>query len=68
MENEKELLRVIDVCRILGITRMTFYELIRNNLLEVIDINKGSSKKPRYRVKPSSLTSYIDKQTIHNSS
>ena len=62
-----ELLKVREVCKILSVDRMTFYQLMRRGVLDVIDLNKGSvpEKRPRYRVKASSLTAYIKHQSTN---
>lgn len=63
-KSSDNLLRVKDVCSMLGIKRMTFYQLIKAGVLTAIDLNKGTERRPRYRVNPQSLRDYIKKQTL----
>lgn len=58
------LLRVKDVCDILQINRNTLYDLIDTGLLVAIDLKKGLAQRPRYRIKKSSLNTYMQQQTI----
>lgn len=63
MQNEK-LLRVVDVTAILQVNRMTLYELINLGVLEAINLNKGTTKRPRYRFVESSIQRFIENQRV----
>lgn len=53
-----------DICDILQIDRMTMYKLINKGLLKAIDLNKGATQRPRYRIKKGSLNNFIEQQSI----
>ncbi|MDD5407098.1 MAG: helix-turn-helix domain-containing protein [Sulfurovaceae bacterium] len=59
-ENNKQYLRTREVCEFLGINRNTFYTLVKNKILPMIDLKGGKGKRKTYRISRKSLLEYLD--------